>query len=66
MQKELLRGKIAEKGLSGAKLAAEMGLNIKTYYKKFNAADFKIGECQFLAQRLEISEPSEIARIFFT
>lgn len=55
-----LRGKIAEKGLSQAKMAKELGISPKTFYEKMKRGVFGSDEMEIMIRILEIDEPSKI------
>lgn len=61
-----LKGKIVENGLSGAKMANEIGVNQSTYYRKLNegGGSFTISQAQKIAELLCLS-PKECNAIFF-
>lgn len=65
MRKDLLKGKMAEKGVSGVELASELSMNAKTFYNRFNGKGFFLEEAKIIAERLGITEPAEIISIFF-
>lgn len=58
-----LRGKIAEKRTSQAKLAAKLDITPKTFYEKMKRGVFNNLEIEILVKELEIKNPLEI---FFT
>lgn len=57
-----LRGKIAEKGLSQARVAERIGIAPKTFYEKMSRGVFGSDEIEAMIQLLEIDDP---VRIFF-
>lgn len=57
-----LRGKIAEKGLSQARVAEHIGIAPKTFYEKMSKGVFGSDEIEAMIQLLEIDDP---VRIFF-
>lgn len=57
-----LKGRIAEKGLSQAKLAHELGISPKTFYEKMKKGVFGSDEMECIIDILDIDDP---ARIFF-
>ncbi len=61
-----LKGKIAEQGLTGAKIASTLGINQSTYYRKLNngGGAFTISQAQTIAKVLKLSN-DECAAIFF-
>ena len=63
--KNKLRGKIVEKGYSVRTIAAEIGLNEATFYRKMNGtSDFTREEIQKIALLLNLSV-QEKEEIFF-
>ncbi|WP_308007919.1 hypothetical protein [uncultured Fusobacterium sp.] len=58
-----LRGKIAEKRTSQAKLAEKLDITPKTFYEKMKRGVFNNLEIEILVKELEIKNPLEI---FFT
>jgi transcriptional regulator with XRE-family HTH domain len=61
-----LKGKIAENGLSGAKIADVLEIDHSTYYRKLKkgGGGFTIAEVQKIANLLSLS-PDECSLIFF-
>lgn len=57
-----LKGKIAEKGLSQAKMAEKLGIAPKTFYEKMSKGVFGSDEIECMIETLDIKDP---ARIFF-
>ena len=57
-----LRGRIAEKGLSQAKMAKTLGIAPKTFYEKMNKGVFGSDEIECMIDILDIKDP---AKIFF-
>ena len=57
-----LRGRIAEKGLSQAKVAKYIGITPKTFYEKMSKGIFGSDEIETMIVLLEIDDP---AKIFF-
>ena len=55
-----LRGKIAEKGTSQAKLAKTLNITPKTFYEKMKKGIFTNIEIEILVKELEIENPIEI------
>ena len=58
-----LKGKIAEKGTSQAKLAKILNITPKTFYDKMKKGIFTNVEIEILVKELDINNPMEI---FFT
>ncbi len=56
----VLRGKIAEKGLSQAKMAKKIGISPKTFYDKMNKGVFGSDEIEVMIKELEIKDPGKI------
>ena len=61
-----LKGKIVEKGLSGAKIANKLKINQSTFYRKLGdgGGSFTIAQAQTIAEILNLS-PDECNSIFF-
>lgn len=57
-----LRGKIAEKGFSQARVAESIGITPKTFYEKMGRGVFGSDEIEDMIRLLEIDDP---VRIFF-
>ena len=57
-----LKGKIAERGLSQARVAKHIGITPKTFYEKMSRGVFGSDEIEAMIQLLEIDDP---VRIFF-
>lgn len=57
-----LRGRIAEKGLSQARVAEMLGITPKTFYEKMGRGVFGSDEVEVMIDILEIEDP---VRIFF-
>lgn len=57
-----LKGRIAEKGLSQAKMAKTLGIAPKTFYEKMNKGVFGSDEIECMIDTLDIEDP---AKIFF-
>lgn len=55
-----LRGRIAEKGLSQAKVAAAIGVTPKTFYEKMNKGVFGSDEIEIMIRVLDIKDPVSI------
>lgn len=55
-----LKGKIAEKGLSQAKLAHKIGITPKTFYEKMAKGVFGSDEIEKIIEILELEEPMKI------
>lgn len=58
-----LKGKIAERGLSQARVAEYIGIAPKTFYEKMSRGVFGSDEIEAMIQLLKIDDP---VRIFFT
>jgi DNA-binding XRE family transcriptional regulator len=56
----VLKGKIAEKGLSQAKVAKKIGITPKTFYEKMNKGVFGSDEIEVMIKLLGIEDPSKI------
>ena len=59
-----LKGKMVEKSINVAALAAAMGLNHATVYRKFETGNFSIKEAKDIARILDLSI-DEVNSIFF-
>lgn len=57
---EKLRGIIAEKGLTGTKIAPMLNMSAKTFYSKMKTGNFTLGDAEKLADILDISDRGEI------
>lgn len=55
-----LKGKIAEKGTSQAKLAKILNITPKTFYDKMKKGIFTNVEIEILVKELDIKDPIEI------
>ncbi len=55
-----LKGKIAEKGMSQAKVAEKIGITPKTFYEKMNKGIFGSDEIEVMINLLDIKNPIEI------
>lgn len=55
-----LRGIIAKKGLSQAKVAEMLGITPKTFYEKMKIGVFGSDEIQIMIDNLDIDNPAEI------
>lgn len=58
-----LRGKIAQRGTSQAKVAERLGITPKTFYEKMSRGVFGSDEIEKMIEFLEIEDP---VKIFFT
>ena len=58
----LIRGKIVENGLTQAEVAAQIGMNAKTFSLKMNNGKFGLDEVDKMIRLLKIEEP---LRYFF-
>lgn len=58
-----LRGRIAEAGLSQAKVAEHIGITPKTFYEKMSKGVFGSDEIETMIKLLKIDDP---VSIFFT
>lgn len=58
-----LKGLLAKKGISQAKMAQYIGITPKTFYEKMKIGIFGSDEIQVMIDKLEIENPAEI---FFT
>lgn len=54
---DLLRGKIAEKGFSQARMAKILGISGKSFYNKMQKGIFKSDEIQKMIDVLDIDNP---------
>ena len=59
-----LRGKMVENAINVTALAAKMGLNPATLYRKFEAGNFTIKEAKDIARILNLNR-DELDDIFF-
>jgi DNA-binding Xre family transcriptional regulator len=59
-----LRGRIVEKGMNVGTLAAKLGVDRSTLYRKIQDGKFTIGEAQRICQTLDLSVEDAMA-IFF-
>ena len=57
---DLIRGKIAEKNLSGIKMAKILNIAPKTFYSKMKTGVFTSPEMQKIVDTLQIENPSEV------
>jgi len=55
-----LKGKMAELGYTGKKLAELLGITPQSFYKKAKTGKFYIPEAQKIAELLDLQNPSEI------
>lgn len=55
-----LKGVIAERGLSGAKVAKLIGITPKTFYEKMKKGVFGSDEIEVMVKILDIEQPAEI------
>lgn len=55
-----LRGLIAKKGLSQAKVAKILGISPKTFYEKMKLGVFGSNEIQIMIDELDITNPVDI------
>lgn len=55
-----IRGLIAERGLSQAKVAQELGMNENTFYRKMKKGIFGSDEIEEMIKLLKIDDPSSI------
>ena len=55
-----LKGKIAEKGMSQAKVAEKIVITPKTFYEKMNKGIFGSDEIEVMINLLDIKNPIEI------
>lgn len=55
-----LRGLIAEKGLTGAKVATLLNISSKTFYTKMKTGAFRLAEVNALVAILGITNPEKI------
>lgn len=60
MKTEKLKGLIAERGLSGAKLAPMLGMSAKTFYSKMRSGNFTLREAENIARIVQVPNPAEI------
>ena len=61
MNSNLLRGKIAERGLSQAKVAREIGVSAQSFSRKITGKrEFRLSEVQALCEILSIENPADI------
>lgn len=55
-----LRGLMAEKGLTGTKVAALLNVSSKTFYTKMKTGAFRLAEVNVLVAILGITNPEKI------
>lgn len=55
-----LRGLLAKKGISQAKMAEYIGITPKTFYKKMKIGVFGSDEIQVMIDKLDIENPIDI------
>lgn len=55
-----LKGVMAEKGFSGAKLAEATGMNVETMRRKLRTGKFGLDEAEKIADALRIDNPGVI------
>lgn len=55
-----IRGLIAERGLSQAKVAQELGMNENTFYRKMKKGVFSSDEIEEMIKLLKIDDPFSI------
>lgn len=64
-RKELLLGKLVEKGHTLGDLSDHLGINITTLYRKMNSfVEFKRSEIQMIRNYLDLTS-EDVDRIFF-
>lgn len=62
LDQKKLKASMILKGYSGEKLAKEIGMAPKTFYRKFKTGNFGADEIMTISDKLEIED---IAEIFF-
>lgn len=66
MNIQKLKGKMAENGISQLKLAELTGMNKNTLNSRFKGrTEFCLEEAEIICKALRISDPADIASIFF-
>ena len=55
-----LRGIMAERGITGEKVAAEIGVTPKTFYQKLKKGVFRTDEATKIVKLLKIDDPASI------
>ena len=60
IQTDELKGIIAKRGLSQAKVAKMLGITPKTFYEKMKAGVFGSDEIQIMIDNLNIEDPVDI------
>lgn len=60
LDRNKLRGKIVENGLTSAQVAKEIGLSESTFSRKLNSGDFGIEDAAKMIELLNIQNPAEI------
>lgn len=60
IQKNLLKGKMVEKGFTTRKMASELGITPQTFYSKMRKGVFNSDEMYKMVQLLGIVNPIEI------
>ena len=60
LDRNKLRGRIAEKEMTQEQVANEMGINPKTFSSKLKTGKFGLDEADKLIEILEIKNPAEI------
>ncbi len=64
MNANKLRGKIAERGITKASLAAIVGMSRVSFFRKIKNGSFSISEVERLCDALNIVDPEEKCDIF--
>ena len=55
-----LKGRMAEKDISGLKLARKIGITPKTFYSKMKKGVFGLNEIEIIMKELDIDDPRPI------
>lgn len=60
-----LRGIMAERGVTGAKMAEHLGITPQAFYKKMKLGSFKLDDAKTITDVLGIDEVEAVSDIFF-
>lgn len=66
MQRDYLKGKMAENHKSGKYLAEKIGIHCQTFYNKFRDGSFYISEAETISKELGIDDPEEVVWVWAT
>ena len=61
-----LRGRMAEKRISGVDMAGYLGISPKGFYEKMKHGRFGLDDASVMIEVLDISDVNDIADIFFS